>query len=239
MKIVIVAMAAALMMLLTSAISLAQNETAITGAGALETDIVEVAIADGDFDTFVRALQAARLNDTLSGPGPYTVFAPTDEAFDKIPREQLNELISNESQRNTLRGILTYHVVPGIITSSDLTNGTMLRTMEGGDLRVTINSGKVMVDGASIVRPDINASNGVIHAIDTVLMPPAVSRLGMAEEKVGAVAERAEERAEATVGRENATAEPAETKPSQPGFESALAAAGILAVAFLALRRRD
>ncbi len=113
MKIVIVPMAVALMVLLTSAISLAQNETAITGAGALETDIVEVAIADGDFDTFVRAIQEARLNDTLSGPGPYTVFAPTDEAFAKIPREQLDELLTNESQRDTLRGILAYHVVPG------------------------------------------------------------------------------------------------------------------------------
>jgi hypothetical protein len=89
------------------------------------------------------------------------------------------------------------------------------------------------------VRPDINASNGVIHAIDAVLMPPAVSAVGRVEEEVAAVAERAEERAEAAVGREeNATAEPA-AQPSQPGFEAILAAAGILAVAFLALRGRD
>jgi uncharacterized surface protein with fasciclin (FAS1) repeats len=239
MKIVIVAMATALLVLLASAVSFAQNETTMV-ANESEMNIVEVATAAGDFNTLARAIQAAGLNDTLSGPGPYTVFAPTDEAFAKIPREQLNELITNESQRDLLRRILTYHVVPGRVMSSDLMNGTMLRTMAGGDLRITIDAGKIMVDNASIVQPDINASNGVIHAIDTVLMPPAVSPLGRAEESVAAVAERAEERAEATVGRkENATTEPVEAPQSQPGFESALAAAGILAVAFLALRRRD
>ncbi len=106
-------------------------------------------------------------------------------------------------------------------------------------MRVTIEAGRVMVDGANVVQPDINASNGVIHAIDTVLMPPAASALGRAEEEVGAAVETAEEKAEAAVGRENATAKPAEAQPSQPGFEATLAAAGILAVAFLALRRRD
>lgn len=240
MKIVSVTMAAAFMVLLTSAICLAQNETAITGAGALETDIVEVATLDGDFDTLVSALQSARLNDTLSGPGPYTIFAPTDEAFAKIPEAQLNDLITNDSQKNNLRRILTYHVVPGMILSSDLRNGLTLRTMEGSDLQITGDNASAMVNGARIVRPDIMGSNGVIHAIDTVLMPPSVSTLVGAEERAGAVAESAKERAEAAVGRkENATAEPAETRPSQPGFESALAAAGILAVAFLALRRRD
>jgi len=238
MKIVIVAVAAAFMVLLASAVSFAQDE-ATMAANESEMNIVEVATEAGDFDTLVSAIQAAGLNDTLSGPGPYTVFAPTNEAFAKIPREQLDELIANESQRDMLRGILAYHVVPGRVMSSDLMNGTMLRTMEGGELRVTIDAGRVMVDGANVVQPDINASNGVIHAIDTVLMPPAVSALGRVEEEVGAVVERAEERAEAAVGRENATAEPAETQPSQPGFEATLAAAGILAVAFLALRRRD
>ncbi len=239
MKIVLVTMAAAFTVLLTAAVGAAQNETSITGAGAFEQDIVEVATADGDFNTLVSALQSARLNDTLSGPGPYTIFAPTDAAFAKLPREQLNELINNESQRNTLRRILTYHIVPGKVMSSDLMNGTMLRTMEGADLRVTIDAGRVMVDGANVVQPDINASNGVIHAIDTVLMPPAISAVGRAEEEVGAVAKSTEERAEAAVGRENATAEPAETQPSQPGFEAALAAVGILAVAFLSLGRRN
>ncbi|HSD58372.1 MAG TPA: fasciclin domain-containing protein, partial [Methanotrichaceae archaeon] len=219
-------------------VSFAQDE-ATMAANESEMNIVEVATEAGDFDTLVSAIQAAGLNDTLSGPGTYTVFAPTNEAFAKIPREQLDELITNESQRDMLRGILAYHVVPGRVMSSDLMNGTMLRTMEGRELRVTIDAGRVMVDGANVVQPDINASNGVIHAIDTVLMPSAVSALGRVEEEVGAVVERDEERAEAAVGRENATAEPAETQPSQPGFEAALAAAGILAVAFLALRRRD
>ncbi len=239
MKIVTVTMAAAFVVLLTSAISLAQNETAITGAGALERDIVEVATLDGDFDTLVSALQSARLNETLSGPGPYTIFAPTDEAFASIPQAQLNDLLTNASQQNNLRGILTYHVVPGMVLSSDLRDGLTLRTMEGSDLRVTIDNESVMVNGARVVRPEINASNGVIHAIDTVLMPPAVSAAGRVEEEVAAGVETAEERAEAAAGRENATAEPVETQPSQPGFEAALAALGILAVAFLSLGRRD
>lgn len=244
MKIVIVTMAAALMVLLTSAIGIAQNETAITGAGALEKDIVEVATLDGDFDTLVSALQSARLNDTLSGPGPYTLFAPTDEAFAKIPEAQLNDLITDESQKNNLRGILTYHVVPGMVLSSDLRDGLTLRTMEGSDLLVTIDNGIVMVDGARVVRPEINGSNGVIHAIDTVLVPPTVSAtteiIGAAETAEGEVSgegARAEEEAREAAGREEERAE--QEEPRAPGFGASLAALGILAVAFLSLGRRD
>jgi len=228
MKIVIVTVAVALMVLLTSAIGLAQdlNETRIIGTNLTAENIVEVAAADADFETLVSAVEAAGLAGTLSGPGPFTVFAPTNEAFSELPSGVLADLTTNESLRGTLRGILTYHVVPGRILSSDLADGMMLRTVEGGDLRVTIDNDSVMIDGANVVRPDINASNGVIHAIDAVLMPSTVSEAVAVEE-----VEVAEPVAE----------EPAETAPAQqtqPGFEGILAVIGILAVAFLGFRRR-
>ncbi len=244
MKIVLVTMAAVFAVLLLAAVGAAQNETEITGAGALETDIVEVATTDGDFDTLVSALQSARLNDTLSGPGPYTLFAPTDEAFDKIPEEQLNDLITNSSQSNNLRSILTYHVVPGMVYSSDLRNGLNLRTMEGSDLIITGDNASAMVNGARIVRSNITASNGVIHAIDTVLIPPSVSAtteiVGAAktmERNVSGEVARAEEEAREAAGREEERA--GQEEPSTPGFVASLAAVGILAVAFLSLGRRN
>lgn len=244
MKIITVTIAVALMVLLTSAISLAQNETAITGAGALEKDIVEVATLDGDFDTLISALQSARLNETLSGPGPYTLFAPTDEAFAKIPQAQLNDLITNDSQKNNLRGILTYHVVPGLVLSPDFKDGLNLRTMEGSDLLVNIDNASVMVNGARVVRPEINGSNGVIHAIDTVLIPPAVS----AETEIAGAAETTEQNASAEGASEEEEAREAAGREEEnagqeasrtPGFGASLAALGILAVAFLSLGRRD
>jgi PGF-CTERM protein len=229
MKIVIVAMAVALMVLLTSAVSLAQNltETRNIGTNLTAENIVEVAAADGDFDTLVSAVSTAGLAGTLSGPGPYTVFAPSDAAFNKLPSGVLADLTTNESMRDTLRGILAYHVVPGRVLSSDLADGMELRTVEGGNLRVTVDNGSIMINGANVVRPNINASNGVIHAIDAVLMPAAAVSEVEAVEEVE-VAEPAAER-------------PAETTPAQqtqPGFEGILAVVGILAVAFLGFRRR-
>jgi PGF-CTERM protein len=139
----------------------------------------------------------------------------------------LADLTTNESMRDTLRGILAYHVVPGRVLSSDLADGMELRTVEGGNLRVTVDNGSIMINGANVVRPNINASNGVIHAIDAVLMPAAAVSEVEAVEEVE-VAEPAAER-------------PAETTPAQqtqPGFEGILAVVGILAVAFLGFRRR-
>lgn len=229
MKIVILTMAVALMVLLTSAVNLAQNETRNIGTNLSGENIVEVATADGDFDTLVSALNVTGLAGTLSGPGPYTVFAPTDEAFLKLPPGVLENLTTNESQRNTLRDILTYHVVPGIVLSSDLRDGMVLRTMEGGDLKVTVENGQMMVNGVNIVRPSINASNGVIHAIDAVLIPAPASAVATAEKPVIA---------EPTPAAANAT-QPAAGKPYQPGFEGSLAIIGMLAVAFLIFRRRN
>lgn len=241
MKIVIVAMAVALMVLLTSAVSLAQNltETRNIGTNLTAENIVEVAAADGDFDTLVSAVSTAGLAGTLSGPGPYTVFAPTDEAFNELPSGVLADLTTNESMRDTLRGILAYHVVPGRVLSSDLADGMELRTVEGGNLRVTVDNGRVMINGANVVRPNINASNGVIHAIDTVLMPPAVSTSMMEQMNATTVVGSAEgvaKKVEETVERESPAQEKSET--SSPGFGSALAIIGLLAVASLAFRRR-
>ncbi len=232
MKAIVLAMAAALTTLLILSVGSAQNMTEIedTGTNVSAENIVEVAAADGDFDTLVGAVSAAGLAGTLSGSGPFTLFAPTDEAFGELPGGVLSELTTNESQRDTLRSILTYHVVPGRVLSSDLADGMVLRTVEGTDLRVTVDNDSVMVNGARVVRPDINASNGVIHAIDAVLMPSDVS--GAAAEEV-AIAEPA--------AAQPAAAEPAETAPmqqTQPGFEGILAIVGILAVALLGFRRK-
>lgn len=134
---------------------------------ATEMDIVDTAVAAGSFNTLVTAVEAAGLVDTLKGEGPFTVFAPTDEAFAKIPEDQIQALLANKTQ---LTEVLTYHVVAGSVMSSDLENGMMVETLQGGDLSINTTDG-VMVNDAKVVQADIVCSNGVIHAIDTVLMP--------------------------------------------------------------------
>ena len=134
-------------------------------------NIVDTAVAAGNFKTLVTALQAAGLADTLKGDGPFTVFAPTDEAFAKIPKDQLNALMANKTQ---LTAILTNHVVSGEIMSSDLKNGMTVKTVQGENLIISLANGGVMVNDAKVVQADIVSTNGVIHAIDTVLIPKAV-----------------------------------------------------------------
>ncbi len=134
--------------------------------------IVDVAASNGSFDTLVAAIQAAGLAETLSGEGPYTVFAPTDEAFAALPEGTLEQLLLPENQE-ALTQILTYHVVAGEVPSSDVTTG-MVPTVEGDDLDVVADAGSVTVNGANVTQPDIAASNGVIHVIDTVLVPSSV-----------------------------------------------------------------
>ena len=129
-------------------------------------DVVDTAIDAGKFKTLATALQAAGLVDTLKGPGPFTVFAPTDEAFAKIPKAQLDALLADKAK---LTAVLTYHVVPGTVMSKDVKSGKV-KTVQGGELTVT-TSGGVAVDGANVTAADIVASNGVIHVIDSVLMP--------------------------------------------------------------------
>jgi uncharacterized surface protein with fasciclin (FAS1) repeats len=133
-------------------------------------DIVDTAVAAGSFQTLAKALQAADLVETLKGPGPFTVFAPTDEAFAKLPAGTLDELLKPENKEK-LRAILTYHVVAGKVTAATVATLSSAKTLNGQELRIMANGGEVMVNNAHVVKADIPASNGVIHVIDTVLLP--------------------------------------------------------------------
>ncbi len=130
-------------------------------------DIVETAVSAGQFTTLVKAVQAAGLVDTLKGKGPFTVFAPTDAAFAKLPAGALDSLLKDKEK---LTQVLTYHVVPGKVMAAQVKAGEV-KTVEGQSLSVTTKNGAVMVDEAKVVKTDIVASNGVIHVIDTVVMP--------------------------------------------------------------------
>jgi uncharacterized surface protein with fasciclin (FAS1) repeats len=133
-------------------------------------DIVDTAVAAGQFNTLAAALKAAGLVDTLKGPGPFTVFAPTDEAFKKLPPGTLEDLLKPENKAK-LTAILTYHVVPGKVMAADVVKVTSAKTVQGGTLRVNASGSRVMVDNATVVKTDIPATNGVIHVIDTVVLP--------------------------------------------------------------------
>lgn len=133
------------------------------------TTVVDVAAENADFSTLVSAIQAADLADTLAGDGPFTVFAPTNEAFAKLPEETLQALMQPEN-RQVLAKILTYHVVPGEVMAADLTDGP-ITTVEGNAVMINLDDG-VGINDATVVTPDIMASNGVIHAIDEVILPP-------------------------------------------------------------------
>lgn len=132
--------------------------------------IVEVATASGSFKTLVEAVKAADLATTLSGQGPYTVFAPTDAAFAALPKGTVETLLKPEN-KDKLRKILSYHVVSGAVESTDLQSGAV-KTVEGSPVRVQVTKDEVMVNDAKVTNPDIKASNGVIHVIDKVILPP-------------------------------------------------------------------
>ena len=133
-------------------------------------DIVDTAVAAGSFKTLAAALQAAGLVETLKGKGPFTVFAPTDEAFAKLPKGTVEDLLKPENKAK-LTAILTYHVVAGKVMAADVVKVTSAKTVQGGSVAVKVDGGKVTIDNANVVTTDIAASNGVIHVIDTVLMP--------------------------------------------------------------------
>jgi uncharacterized surface protein with fasciclin (FAS1) repeats len=135
-------------------------------AHAASKDIVDTAVAAGNFKTLATALQAAGLVDTLKGQGPFTVFAPTDEAFAKVPKADLDALLNDKAK---LTAVLTYHVVPGKVMAKDVKAGKV-KTVQGGELTVATGGG-VTVDNAKVVKTDIVASNGVIHVIDSVVIP--------------------------------------------------------------------
>ena len=131
--------------------------------------ITETAIAAGNFNTLVSAVKAADLAETLSGPGPFTVFAPTDQAFANVPADTLQGLLKPEA-KNQLVNVLTYHVVPGKVMASDVAKLTTAKTVQGQNIAITVNGG-VKIDGANVVTTDIECDNGVIHVIGAVILP--------------------------------------------------------------------
>jgi uncharacterized surface protein with fasciclin (FAS1) repeats len=131
-------------------------------------DIVETAVGAGNFTIMAKALQATGLVETLKGKGPYTVFAPTDEAFAKLPAGTVEVLLKDTEK---LKAILLYHVVTGRVTAQDVVKLDSAKTVGGASVRIMANNGSVMIDGAKVVGPDVSASNGVIHVIDSVLIP--------------------------------------------------------------------
>ena len=142
-----------------------------TFARATNQDIVDTAVGAGQFKTLAAALQAAGLVDTLKGPGPFTVFAPTDAAFAKLPAGTVESLLKPENKAK-LTAILTYHVVPGAVKADQVTKLDEAKTVNGAMVKVSTDHGKVMINNANVVKADIPASNGVIHVIDTVILPP-------------------------------------------------------------------
>ena len=133
-------------------------------------DIVDTAVAAGSFQTLAKALGAAGLVGTLKGAGPFTVFAPTDEAFAKLPAGTIAELLKPENKQKLI-AILTYHVVPGKVMAAQVVNLSSAKTVNGQSVTITTEGGTVMVDNAKVIKTDIVCSNGVIHVIDSVLMP--------------------------------------------------------------------
>ena len=133
-------------------------------------DIVDTAVAAGSFKTLTAAIQAAGLTQTLKGKGPFTVFAPTDDAFAKLPAGTVDNLLKPESKEK-LVAILTYHVVPGRVTAAQVSKMTEARTVNGKELAIRTDMGHVIVNDATVTKADINCSNGIIHVVDTVLIP--------------------------------------------------------------------
>jgi uncharacterized surface protein with fasciclin (FAS1) repeats len=132
-------------------------------------DIVDTAAGADQFKTLVTSVKAAELVETLKGDGPFTVFAPTDEAFAKVPKEKLEALLKD---KKALTGVLTYHVVPGKVTAADVVKLSSAKTVQGQEIKIAVKDGKVTVNGANVVKTDILCKNGVIHVIDAVILPP-------------------------------------------------------------------
>ena len=144
---------------------------AAPAAVAAPKDIIDTAVAAGSFKTLATALTEAGLIETLKGKGPFTVFAPTDEAFAKVPKKDLEALLKDKKK---LTAVLTYHVVAGKVAAADvlkMKDGSKVKTVEGREFTLGLKDGKVTVDGANVIKTDIETSNGVIHVIDSVIMP--------------------------------------------------------------------
>ncbi len=140
----------------------------VAHAGSAKSDIVDTAVAAGSFTTLVTAVKAADLVATLKGAGPFTVFAPNDAAFAKVPADTLTGLLADKA---ALANVLTYHVVAGKVMAADVVKLTSATTVQGQSLKIEVKDGKVFVDGAQVISTDIETSNGVIHVIDSVVLP--------------------------------------------------------------------
>jgi uncharacterized surface protein with fasciclin (FAS1) repeats len=149
-------------------ISLVVSLFALLAANSFAADIVDTAVSAGSFNTLVKAVQAAGLVETLKGAGPFTVFAPTDEAFAKLPEGTLEALLKDPAK---LKGVLTYHVVPGKVMAADVVKIKSAKTVQGSSAKVKVMGSDVMIDGAKVVKTDIVCDNGVIHVIDSVILP--------------------------------------------------------------------
>lgn len=161
------------MMSTDTSAKMASEEKGVMVGGAKmvpSKNIVENAAGSSDHTTLVAAVKAAGLAETLSGTGPFTVFAPTNEAFNKLPAGTVDNLLKPEKKKD-LTGILTYHVVAGKLMAADLKDGQKLKTVQGGELLVSVKDGKVMINGANVTIADVVSSNGITHVIDAVLMP--------------------------------------------------------------------
>jgi uncharacterized surface protein with fasciclin (FAS1) repeats len=155
-----------LLAVLTISVLMFASTDYMSGMG--KKSIVETAVSAGTFNTLVTAVKAADLVEVLSSPGPFTVFAPTDDAFDKLPEGTIAKLLKNKDK---LKAVLTYHVVPGKVMASDVVNLKSAKTLNGQEITIKVKGGTVMVDNAKVVKTDIDCTNGVIHVIDTVILP--------------------------------------------------------------------
>ena len=156
------------------ALALTVAGPASAGSKAAKKDIVDTAVSAGTFNTLVAAVQAAELVEALKGEGPYTVFAPTDDAFAALPEGTVENLLKPENQ-DQLQAVLLYHVVSGKIMAADIGSGAQPATLQGATIDVVGSSDGVTVNGANVVAADVVTSNGVIHVIDAVILPPASS----------------------------------------------------------------
>lgn len=154
----------------TLLMALVVGASSVTRADDCKKDIVDTAASVDTFKTLVAAVKAADLVGTLKGEGPFTVFAPTDEAFAKLPKGTVESLLKPENKKK-LVAVLTYHVVSGKVMASDVVNLTKAKTVQGSSVTIAVKDGKVKIDNATVVKTDIEATNGVIHVIDSVILP--------------------------------------------------------------------
>ena len=155
---------------LATSVVLVGNVRSFADCGTCDKTIVENAVATKDFSTLVAAVKAAGLVETLSGKGPFTVFAPTNEAFEKLPEGTVANLLKPENKKK-LAAVLTYHVVAGKVMAADVVKLSKAKTVQGSEVQIKVKDGKVKVDNANVVKTDIASKNGVIHVIDSVILP--------------------------------------------------------------------